>query len=207
MKRIIIVMFVLGAAVTLPQNVSAQEKFKMEINYNVALPTGSFKNDFIENTSYRGITGEVKYQFNPKFSLGLQSGFQNFYQKYPRQEYKLENNQTISAVVTNNLEIVPVLVKGTYYPTGNSKTIVPYLSGAAGVNIINFEQYVGEFGGTDVSLGAAVQAGAGIKIPFGTRKQNGISLGATYNYAAYNKNNQENLNNIGLNLGVIFPLK
>ena len=189
---------------------SAQNKIKMELSYNISTPMGSFKNDYISKTSFRGATGEISYTFNPKFSLGLQSGYQNYYQKFGRQLYKLDGNQTVSAVLTNSMDIIPILLRGSFYPLGtNTSAIVqPYVSAGAGINFVNYGQYLGEFGGMEGSTGFAAQAGAGIQIPFGKRvAQTGIKLGVTYNYSNYNRNDISKLNNIGINAGVVFPLK
>lgn len=181
----------------------------MELSYNVSVPTGSFKNDYIGKTSGRGGVGEISYTINPKFSLGLSAGYQNYYQKYDRQLYKLEGNQVVSAVLTNNMNIVPVLLRGTYLPTGGSESaiVLPYVSLGVGANLVNYGQYLGEFGETKSSTHFAAQAGAGIQIPLGVLRQTAIKVGGTYNYVGYNKNNISNLNNIGINAGVVFALK
>jgi hypothetical protein len=210
MKKRIVILMTMFAACIISISASAQDKFKMELSYNISTPAGSFKNDYISKTSFRGATGELSYTFNPKFSLGLQSGYQNYYQKYGRQLYKLDGSQTVSAVLTNSMDIIPVLLRGTFYPLGaNASAIVqPYVSGGAGLNLVNYGQYLGEFGGTQASTGFAAQAGAGIQIPFGKRvNQTGLKLGATYNYSNYNRNDISKLNSVGINAGVVFTLR
>lgn len=121
---------------------SAQEKLKLELGYNVSAPVGSFKNDFINKTSFRGGSGEISYAISPKWSVGLHSGFQSYYQKYDRQVYKLQGNETVSAVVSNTIDVIPLLVRGTFFPLGaveNAK-IQPYVSAGAGVNLVNYGQ-------------------------------------------------------------------
>ena len=207
-KNIIICMTIVSTLFTL--SASAQQRLKMELGYNIASPLGSFKNDFINKTSFKGATGELSYAFSPKFQLGLHSGFQSYYQKYDRQQYKLEGNQTVSAVVTNTMEIVPVMLRGTFFPmaANTAAKIQPYVSAGAGVNMVNYGQYLGEFGGVEASTPFAAQAGAGIKIPFGNSyNQTAFKIGATYNYANYKRNELTNLNTVGFNAGVVFPLK
>lgn len=210
MKKNGLIFMTMVAVCLLSLSASAQEKLKMELSYNVAAPLGSFKNDFINKTSFKGGSGEISYSFNPKFSLGLHSGFQSYYQKYDRQVYKLDGNQTVSAVVTNTMEIVPVLLRGTFFPLGASETakVQPYISAGAGISLVNYGQYLGEFGGTQSSSPFAAQAGAGIKIPFGNKyNQTAFKLGATYNYTNYKRNDITNLNTVGFNAGVVFALK
>ena len=183
-------------------------KVKMKLNYNVAIPVGSLKNDYVNKTSFRGVSGEIGYWFNPKFSLGLGVGFQSFYQKYDRQVYKLDNNQTISAVVSNTLEVMPVTINGTYVPlAGSGNLIQPYVSVGAGLNLINYRQYLGEFSDGDPSSGFTANAGAGVMIPVGRTKSSSFQLGASYSVTPYNKNGLSSLNSIGVNAGIVFPLK
>ena len=210
MKKLVVVLMTMFAVCLIGVSASAQNNLKLELGYNISIPMGSFKNDYIGKTSFRGGVGELSYTFNPKFSLGLMSGYQNYYQKYDRQLYKLEGNQTVSAVLTNSMDIVPVLLRGTFYPMAANTTAIvqPYVALGAGVNLINYGQYLGEFGGTESSTAFAVQGGAGIKIPFGNKiNQNGIKIGATYNYCNYNSNDVSKLNNVGINAGVIFGLR
>jgi hypothetical protein len=210
MKKSIVIFMSMIAVCMLSLSASAQQKLKMELSYNISSPMGSFKNDFINKTSYRGGSGELSYTFNPKFSLGLHSGFQSYYQKYDRQVYKLQGNQTVSAVVSNTMDIVPVMLRGTFLPMGTTATakVQPYISAGAGVNLVNYGQYLGQFGGTESSSAFAAQAGAGVKIPFGNRyNQTAFKFGATYNYSNYKRNELTNLNTIGFNAGVVFALK
>lgn len=210
MKKNHIVMYIMVAACSLSLSASAQEKLKMELSFNVSTPLGSFKNDFIKNTSYRGGSGELSYTFNPKFSLGLHSGFQSYYQKYERQVYKLQGNQTVSAVVSNTLDMIPVMLRGTFSPLGASTTakVQPYVSAGAGVSLVNYGQYLGEFGGNESAIPFAAQAGAGIKIPFGNKyNQAAFKLGGTYNFTNYNRNEIKNLQALGFNVGVVFALR
>lgn len=207
MKKVLILLILFSSIILISNQAVAQNKLKLELGYNASIPVGSFKNDFINKTSYKGALGEVSYSFNPKFSLGLQSGFQNYYQRYDRQLYTLKDGQTISAVVTNTLGVTPLLLRGTFYPAVASK-VQPYISGGAGINLVTYGQYLGEFGGTSTSAPLALQAGAGIRIPFGKlENQTAFKLGASYNYVNYNKNDISGLNNIGVNAGVIFRLK
>ena len=208
-KNFVIFTTILAACIT-GISASAQGKLKMELGYNISSPIGSFKNDYVNTTSFRGAIGELSYAVNPKFSVGLQSGYQNYYQKYDRSTYKLENGQTLSAVITNSMDITPLILKGTFYPVGSNVTakVQPYVSAGAGINLVSYGQYLGQFGGTEASTPFAAQVGAGLQILFGKSiNQTGIKLGATYNYSSYNRNQITQLNNIGAHVGVIFGLR
>ena len=168
---------------------------------------GDFKNDIISNGSARGVTGDLLYGINNKIAVGLGLGFQDFYQKYPRDLYPTGDHETTSAVLSNSIQLLPVLAKAQIFPLGGKSAIQPYISGGAGIGLISFTQYLGEFGNEENSAGLILQGGAGIKIPFGVTRNAGVSLGANYNWVDYKKNGFNNLNNLNLQAGLYFPLR
>ncbi len=187
----------------------APNKVQFQLGYNISAPLNSFKNDYISNTSFNGVTGQLTYAISPAFSLGLQSGYQDYYQKYGRAIYHTQGNEVVSAVISNSMLVVPLLVNGTYSPMGKKPAIIqPYVSAGAGVSMVSYKQYLGEFPTSSNSAAFTASAGAGILVPFNRNNSNtGFKLGASYNYAAYNKNGLSNLNTIGANAGVVFNLK
>ncbi len=208
MKKIVnvavVIMFSLAASVT----VHAQRgDTKFNLNYNYSMPIGSFKNDIISDGSPRGATGDIMYNFSNKISGGIGFGYQDYYQKYPRTTYKTGDNETTSAVLSNSIQAVPIMAKLAFKPLGTRGAVQPYLTGGAGVSLIGFKQYLGEFGSADNSASFAAQAGAGVFIPFGKLSAAGLSLGANYNYVPYNKNGFGNMNTLDLHAGIYFPLR
>lgn len=181
---------------------------KMNLQYSYALPTGSFNNDIISDGSPRGITADLLYNINNKFSVGLGLGFQDFYQKYPRALYNTGHNETTSAVLSNSVQVIPILAKAEFYPLGGKNVAVqPYISAGAGLGISSFTQYLGEFGGTNNGGNLMLQGGAGIFIPFHKFSSTGIRLGANYNMVNYDKDGFNNFNNINFQAGITFPLR
>ena len=181
---------------------------KVNLQYSYALPTGSFKNDVISNSSARGFSGDILYNINNKVSVGLGLGFQDFYQKYPRALYNTGDKEVTSAVLSNSVQVMPVLAKAEFYPLGDkSGSIQPYISAGAGLGITSFTQYLGEFGGSDNSAGLMLQGGAGFKVPFNASGSAGLSLGANYNMVNYKKNGFDNFNNVNFQAGLYFPLR
>jgi hypothetical protein len=188
----------------------AQQKdmLKFDLNYNYAIPLGSFKNDIIGNASPRGVTGALMYGINNKWSAGVQFGYQDFYQKYPRDLYKTGDNEVTSAVLTNSIQQIPLLAKGVFKPLGGTNSFIqPYISAGAGISMIDFKQYLGEFGSSSTGGSFTAQGGAGIMVPFGKGSASGFSIGADYNYVSYKKFDYGNLNNLSLHAGIHFPLR
>ncbi|NNV57043.1 outer membrane beta-barrel protein [Limnovirga soli] len=209
MKKTIYMLVLVTACFAFSGTVIAQTKpILFGLNYNYAAPLGGFKSDVISNGSARGFSGSFMYPVNKKWQLGLSAGFQDFYQKYPRDIYTTGNHETTSAVLSNSIQIIPVLAKATYLPMGNSNTFIqPYISAASGISLVDFRQYLGEFGSNSSNAVFTVQAGAGITMPFKRGKDAGLDIGAGYNYVGYQKFGINNLNHLTANVGVHFPLR
>lgn len=178
---------------------------KLDVSYNVALPSGSFKNN-INETSFRGFQGSVLYGVNDRLSVGVGTGFQDFYQKNPRQLYKLSDGSDISAVLTNSIQTIPILVQAKY--AFNPQAVVqPYAALGVGGNLVNYSQLLGEFGGPQAKFGFAARPEAGIYIPFKKGGETGFRLGASYNIMPFKELGFKNLNSIGVHAGVSIPLR
>ena len=178
----------------------------MDLNYNYSFPLNNFNKDLISNGSPRGFMAGVLYNFSDKLAGGLSFGFQDYYQKYPRQIYQLGKTQDVSAVLSNSIQQTPVLLKARYYPTTTS-FLKPYISVGAGANIIDFKQYFGEFGSSQSNIGFRGEAGIGVMIPFKKTSTSGFNIGATYDYSPYNKNGYKDLSSANIQAGIVFPLK
>jgi opacity protein-like surface antigen len=201
----IIVAALLGIIVTATTQAQTG-KLNVNIHYSAATPTGSFK-DFVDKTSFRGWTGSLLYGINNHISVGLGLGFHDFYQKYPRDVYKLSDGSDISAVVTNSVQTIPLLAAAQYnFLPG--KAIQPYIGVGVGGNLVVYKQYLGEFADSKNKVGFAARPEAGLFIPF-TKGENawGISANAMYNYMPFSYNGVDNLNNWGVGIGARFPLR
>jgi opacity protein-like surface antigen len=196
----ILIGFLLLNTTTLAQEGS----LRLNMNYTVASPSGSFK-DYIEETSWRGWTANLLYGINDKISVGLGLGFHDFYQKYPRAVYDLQEGGEISAVLTNSLQTIPVLASIQYRFTPNA-AVQPYIGAGIGGNFIIYNQYIGEFSNATSDFGFAVRPEAGVYIPVGKRDF-GINLNGIYNYMPFSKHGLDNINSWGVGAGVRFNLR
>ncbi len=179
---------------------------QMNLNYNYGIPSGAFKSDLVKDNAPRGGRGSIMYSFADRLSAGLESGYQDYYQKYPRDLYHLSNSQDVSAVLTNSIQTIPILLKAKYFLVP-AAAVKPYVSLGAGANMIDFKQYLGEFGSGQTTVGFLAQGGLGVMIPFRKFSNSGINLGASYEYAPYKKNGYKNLNTMNLQAGVVFPIR
>lgn len=178
---------------------------KLNINYVASFPTGSF-HQFISNPSYNGFDVSFLYGINNKFSVGFNTGFSDYYQKYPRQVYQTTEGGDISAVVSNSIQTIPLLLKVNYnFNTG--RRLQPYVGVAAGGNIVFYQQLLGEFGSKQNMFKLEAQPEIGLYLPFKKHSEAGITLSGVYNIIPFNYGGLNNLNNVGIKLGISFPAK
>lgn len=185
----------------------AQEReLQLDINYGIGIPSSSFKTDAVDKTSFRGWTANAMYNINNTISVGLGVGYQDFYQKYPRAVYKMAQGQEISAVISNSIQILPILAQVQYRFMPHSM-IEPYIGVGAGANFVTFDQYLGEFGSSTSDVKFAVRPEVGLFVPFRKDGPAGIHLFGDYNYLPYKMNGVDNLSNWGAGIGVKFPIR
>lgn len=184
-----------------------KDKLSLNLNYNYSFPLGTFRSDVVKDASPRGFTGNLMYSIRPEFSAGLGIGYQDYYQKYGRQLYNTGKSQQVSAVVTNSLQMVPVMARAEYSPLRSMARIQPYLVLAAGANFINNDQYLGEFVNGHTTVGFRALAGVGVKVPLGKMSGWGIDAGGSYDFAPYNKFGIKNLNTANVHAGIYLSVK
>jgi opacity protein-like surface antigen len=191
----------------IPITTRAQERvLQFDINYAAGIPAGSFKTDAVDKASFRGWTANLLYNITDKISVGLGTGFQDFYQKYPRAVYKLEEGGEVSAVLTNSIQTIPILAQFQYrFLPGN--VVQPYVGVGVGGNMVVFDQYLGEFDNSKSSFKFAARPEAGVFIPFRKDGPAGIHVFGAYNYMPYKEDGVDNLNNWGAGVGIKFPLR
>lgn len=209
MKKIsILSMLLTGALVTalIPMQGQAQQgTVKLNVNYSINSPVGEFK-DFINKTSYRGWTATALYGVTDKLAVGLGTGYHDFYQKYPRGVYPLKDGGDVSAVVSNSLQTIPILLTGQYNFLPNA-TVQPYVGVGVGGNMVFYRQFLGEFSDTKTKFGFAARPEAGVYVPFRKGGPAGITVNAAYNYMPFNYEGVDRLDNWGAGIGVKFPLQ
>ena len=177
----------------------------LAISYNVAMPMGSFK-DNLSTTSYRGFQASILYGLSDKLSVGLGTGFQDFYQKLPRQLYKLSDGSDASAVVSYSIQTTPVLAEAKY-AFSPLAVVQPYAALGLGANLVTYNQFLGEFGNQQSKVGFAARPEAGVYVPFKRGGEYGFTLGASYNVMPFKQLGLQHLNNLGVHAGVSLPLR
>jgi opacity protein-like surface antigen len=196
----------LGLMISPLQTQAQSRELQLDLNYSIGIPSGSFKTDAVDKASFRGWTANLLYNINDHISVGAGVGYQDFYQKFDRAVYKLEEGGDISAVLTNSIQTIPVLAQVQYRFVPNG-VVQPYVGIGAGGNIVVFDQYLGEYGGSKTSFRFAARPQVGLFVPFRKDGPAGIHAFGSYNYMPYKLNGVDDLSNWGAGIGVKFPLR
>jgi hypothetical protein len=205
MKKINKKLLWLGLIIMISTTAVAQQ-FNLSLNYNTAAPLSSSFKDYVSKTSFRGFQGSVLYRINNQFRVGLQASYNDFYQKYPRQVYKSTDGSDISAVLSNTLQDIPVLVKGEYSFLKQG-LIKPYIGLGAGINFINYDQFYGELEYNHYYTKAAFSGDVGVLIPFSKTSNYGARISTSYNLSPFNEEGIKNIDTWNVQAGVVIPLK
>jgi len=183
----------------------SRNDLQFNINYNVNIPSGSFR-DFVGKPAYKGFTAGLAYPVTSQLRVGLSLGYNDYYQKYPRQVYSEGAGTDVSAVVSNSVQQIPLLAT-VDYTLLKKGFIRPYVGAGAGLNFVSLDQYLGEFDNPQSSTHFAVRGEAGVLIPLSSYSATAIRIGGSYNYAPYNKDGIRNLDNWGIHAGVSIPIR
>ncbi|HEU4471511.1 MAG TPA: outer membrane beta-barrel protein [Flavisolibacter sp.] len=177
---------------------------RLELSYTAGIPSSNLRN-LVDQTSWRGVEGALMFDINQKLALGIQSGYQDFYQKYPRAVYN-ENGSDLSAVVTNSIQTTPILLKAKYR-FGSAGKVQPFASLAAGGNLISYRKYYGQFVDSRSSFRFAGQPELGVNIPLGASGRSAFHLAAGYNFMPFKYNDADGLSHGVIKAGFSFSLK
>lgn len=192
--------------ICLVSKLNAQQRFFGSLAYNVSFPVGEQFKDYVSKASTRGVAGSVMYNISTNIRVGLQFSYNDFYKKKDRSVYTLADGSHISAVLSNTLQLTPVLLKGEYsfIPGGR---VQPFAGVGAGVAFINFEQYVGEFPYRKTFTKSAFAGSVGIVIPFKKNGHSGFKLASDYVISPFNEEGINRVDSWNLQAGVVIPLR
>ena len=181
-----------------------QGAWKFNAGYSVAFPTGNLKN-LVDETSLRGWSAAVLYGVTEKASVGIASGFQDFYQKYPREVLHGEGSD-VSAVVSNSIQVIPIMLKGKYNFLQDGRVQL-FAAMAAGGNFIQYNKYYGQFVDSRSKFGFAAQPEIGMYIPISKMRRIGLDFSAAYSIMPFKYNDADGLGHIALRAGINIPLQ
>jgi hypothetical protein len=110
MKKIFFVVLLTGI-ITATQ-LQAQDSF-YSIQYSMGFATGNLK-EFNESASFRGMSFEYRYMMQPAIGVGLETGYNLFYDRLDYATYT-QGTQSLSGIQYRYTHAVPVLAAFDYY--------------------------------------------------------------------------------------------
>ncbi len=158
--------------------------FNFSARYGVALPMGGQKT-YIDKVSATNLALDGEWLFPQRFSIGLKSGYQYSQMRLPRQAVDYDD-QTISAVQTRTLTVIPAMASLSYYFAENAGAIRPYVQLAGGGAFVNYINYFGTLADQSRVFRGAVAPAVGLKF-YGQRENKfGAEIQAQYQNVFFN---------------------
>lgn len=192
MKKIILLLLLTGCLVS---PAFAQHSFSIQY----ALGFGGTVNNYITSTSVRGATFEYKIYPQPNISIGLDAGWNHFYERRAYDTYT-SGTASLSGVQFRYANAVPIFVTTSYYFSPGNK-VNPYVG--LGVGTIFMSRYVdmGIFRFTDDEWHFALKPEAGVLVSLNPEMD--LILGLRYNNA-FATNDTEQQNFMAFNIGFVW---
>ena len=158
--------------------------FNLSARYGLSMPLGGQKG-YIDRTSPTNLALDAEWLFPKQFSLGLKSGYQYTQQRLGRQVYNY-GDESVSAVQTRTLSVIPAMVSASYYFAQNSAAIRPYVQVAGGGAFVNYTNYFGTLADQKTGFKGAIAPAIGLKF-YGQRDQKfGAEIQAQYQNVFFN---------------------
>lgn len=169
------------------------------MTYPISLPMGDLHN-YSTKTSYRGFNMEFLHHAKPGVVVGVETGWNVFYERVDKQDYK-QGTATISGVQYRYTNSVPILAETKFYPISDKKPVSGYVGAGVGTLYVSRST---DFGLYRINKDAwqfclRPEAGMLINIEPGLK---GI-LGVKYN-VALNSNDLDGQSYLSFNIGLAF---
>lgn len=158
--------------------------FNIAARYGVAFPVGG-QQGYINKLSPTNFALEAEWLFPQHFSIGLKTGYQYTQQRIGRQVYQYDD-QSISAVQTRTLSVIPAMASLSYYFADNAAAIRPYVQFSGGGAYVDYTNYFGPLADQKTGFKGAIAPAIGLKY-YGRQEQGfGAEIQAQYQQVFFN---------------------
>lgn len=158
--------------------------FNLSARYGVSVPLGGQKG-YIDRISPANLALEGEWLFPQRFSLGIKTGYQYNQQRLGREVYDF-GDQSVSAVQTRTLTVIPAMVSASYYFAENSAAIRPYVQVAGGGAHVDYTNYFGALADRSTGFRGAIAPAIGLKYYGQREKRFGAEIQAQYQNVFFN---------------------
>jgi hypothetical protein len=182
MKKYIVIVLILISASTL----KAQMYFSsFRMNYDVAIPLGQFRDSFINQTSWRGMSADSRWEINEHTTVGFNLGWQVFSQRLDDVTEEFPGGQTtVNGTQFRFVNTFPMQLN-THYYLGDEYGVRPWAGLSIGTAFTDQRTQVGFLEMKNTSWSFALTPQIGIDFPIGI-DDSALSLNLRYNYFSQN---------------------
>ncbi|QKZ12624.1 hypothetical protein [Spirosoma sp. KUDC1026] len=162
--------------------------FNFSARYGVSFPFGG-QQRYIDRINPANVAIDGEWLFPKRFSIGLKTGYQYSQQRMTRGTYEYVydgSNQTISAVQTRTLSIIPAMASFSYYFADNAAAVRPYVQLAGGGAYVNYTNYFGTLADQNTGFKGAFAPAIGLKFYGKTENKLGAEIQAQYQNVYFN---------------------
>ena len=156
MKKLIFIVLITGAAITS----GFAQSSSFSIQYSIGF--GGNMNNYISSTSLRGATFEYKVNPSPNFSIGLDAGWNYFYERRAYDSYT-KGTLTLSGIQYRYSHSVPIFVTSSYYFSPGDQ-INPFVGMGVGTMFVSRYTDMGIYRVTEDNWHFALKPEAGIRV-------------------------------------------
>jgi len=174
----------------------AQSNFM--ISYPIGFPMGNL-HDYVGSTSFRGINMEFNKIVAPNQTVGLETGWNVFYQHVDKKVYT-EGSQSITGVQYRYTNAVPIIAGGKFY-FESKKSIHPYVGVGLGTLYVDRTTDFGIYRINTDAWQFCIRPEAGIEARAGSAES--FFIGVKY-YWAFNTSDLDAQPYLTLNVGFRF---
>ena len=192
MKKIFFLLLLAGSISTAA---IAQSSFSIQY----ALGFGGSMNDFISSTSVRGVTFEYKVYPSPNVSIGIDAGWNHFYERRAYSTYT-SGTSSLSGTQFRYANAAPIFATASYYLKPGDK-INPYIG--FGIGTIFMSRYIdmGQFRVSEDGWHFALKPEAGVLVNLNPDMD--LILGLRYNNA-FATSNANAVDYLTFNIGFVW---
>ncbi len=170
----------------------------VNVNWNISKPTGNTK-DFIQNTSFTGISIDYRHCYKYNIVIGARTGWNRLYEN--KGLTNIENGQTsVYNRLENKINAFPILLAVDYMV--DSDKFIPYAGLGIGGYFINSSVSTNTGTESTNSFHFGVSPEVGITIPF-IISNFGLNLSTRYNFAL-KTSKTDNFTWFDFNIGLSF---
>jgi hypothetical protein len=178
-------------------NVFGQNSFI--VSYPISFPRGDLLN-YTSEPSFRGINFEFVHEVKPNIAVGIETGWNVFYEHAGKMDYK-EGTATISGVQFRYTNAVPIVVQTKYVLQSGNKKMSPYFGLGIGTLYVNRSTDFGLFRISTNAWQFLLRPEGGLLFQL----QSGVKalVGVKY-YGAVNSSDLDAQSFLSLNVGFVF---